>query len=157
MVLQCSQHQHADRVPRRFVASDSSYEAPLSNSTHPCSLVSIAVRSRPNVPHQLVLGTVFEFASQLKVLWSVLWRADEGYADPSAETADLFRQLGAVSSSIINIEKAAEGVQSIVVRPPLDEQEKEKAEVPPFILVSCPFVRDKKACQMRTYRVGPCL
>ncbi|KAK0563625.1 hypothetical protein OC844_002122 [Tilletia horrida] len=94
----------------------------------------LAVRSRPNVPHQLVLGTVFEFASQLKVLWSVLWRADEGYADPSAETADLFRQLGAVSSSIINIEKAAEGVQSIVVRPPLDEQEKEKAEVPPFIL-----------------------
>jgi len=89
----------------------------------------LAVRSRPNVPQQLVVGTMIMLGNlQPSVQWSVVWRADEGI-----DNEDLFDQLAAVQSSIVDVEKVADGVQSIVVRPPMQDGANEKV-TPPFIL-----------------------
>ncbi|KAE8251646.1 hypothetical protein A4X13_0g3909 [Tilletia indica] len=91
----------------------------------------LARRSRPNVPHQLVLGSLAESYSETgrqeyRMQWSVLWRADADFPQDK-----LFARLRAVQAGIVNIDKAAKGVQSVVVRPPADDSSK---EAPPFIL-----------------------
>ncbi|KAK0547949.1 hypothetical protein OC846_004671 [Tilletia horrida] len=91
----------------------------------------LAVRSRPNVPQQLVLGTLQDDdddASGLpNVKWTILWRAIDDYKGEK-----LLEELQTVQSDVVSIEKAAPGVQSIVLRPPVDSSK--AGELPPFIL-----------------------
>ncbi|CAD6981855.1 unnamed protein product [Tilletia controversa] len=97
----------------------------------------LAVRSRPNVPHQLVLGTLTEppssygaLALRPQIQWSVLWRVDDDFPEDK-----LFARLRAVQAGVVDIEKAAKGVQSVIVRPPEEDDSSDaRQEPPPFIL-----------------------